>query len=160
MRKEMANVVKSNWFSLGKCKIQFVTPGSGMIGPFLEMTLTPELELRRTTIPIFFDMMQCEFYSSKFRLEDEFLSGGDTPSSMEKKRSEMKGNFKDFKKEMIIKLDTLIEAGSGDGHYQDSFQKIMMGYCTNHSALKEEWDCISWSSFPSRWKACWSTELS
>ena len=32
-----------------------------MVGPILEVTLTPEVELRKATIPIFFDMMQCEF---------------------------------------------------------------------------------------------------
>lgn len=31
-----------------------------MVGPMLEMTLVPEIELRKATIPIFFDMMQCE----------------------------------------------------------------------------------------------------
>lgn len=34
-----------------------------MVGAFLKMTLIPEIELRKATIPIFFDMMQCEFYS-------------------------------------------------------------------------------------------------
>jgi hypothetical protein len=46
----------------------------GLVGPFLEMTLIPETELRRATIPIFFDMMQCEFYSSRVSNE----SFGDT----------------------------------------------------------------------------------
>ena len=46
----------------GQHKIQFVP---GLVGPFLEMTLIPETELRRATIPIFFDMMQCEFYSPR-----------------------------------------------------------------------------------------------
>jgi len=36
----------------------------GMVGPILEMTLIPEEELRRATIPIFFDMMQCEHHHS------------------------------------------------------------------------------------------------
>lgn len=31
-----------------------------MVGPILEVTLVPEPELRKATIPIFFDMMQCE----------------------------------------------------------------------------------------------------
>lgn len=31
-----------------------------MVGPMLEVTLVPEPELRKATIPIFFDMMQCE----------------------------------------------------------------------------------------------------
>lgn len=31
-----------------------------MVGPFLEVTLIPETELRRATLPMFFDMMKCE----------------------------------------------------------------------------------------------------
>lgn len=34
-----------------------------MIGPFLEISLIPNYRLRKTVIPIFFDMMECEFYS-------------------------------------------------------------------------------------------------
>lgn len=41
----------------GLNKICFIP---GMVGPILEMTLIPEEELRKATIPIFFDMMQCE----------------------------------------------------------------------------------------------------
>lgn len=32
-----------------------------MVGPFLEMTLIPEAELRKATIPLFFDLLQCEY---------------------------------------------------------------------------------------------------
>lgn len=42
----------------GQRKIEFIP---GMVGPILEMTLVPELELRKSTIPIFFDMMLCEY---------------------------------------------------------------------------------------------------
>jgi hypothetical protein len=31
-----------------------------MIGPFLKVTLVPEKELRVATLPIFYDMIQCE----------------------------------------------------------------------------------------------------
>ena len=41
----------------GDHKIHFVP---GMIGPFLDMTLVPQDELRKATLPIFFDMMQSE----------------------------------------------------------------------------------------------------
>ena len=44
----------------GQHKISFVP---SLVGPFLEMTLVPDPELRAMTIPLFFDMMQCEFYS-------------------------------------------------------------------------------------------------
>lgn len=45
-------------FISGPHKIKFIP---SMVGPILEVTLTPEVELRKATIPIFFDMMQCEF---------------------------------------------------------------------------------------------------
>jgi hypothetical protein len=31
-----------------------------MVGPFLEVTMVPEAELRKSTLNIFFDMMQTE----------------------------------------------------------------------------------------------------
>jgi dedicator of cytokinesis protein 3 len=31
-----------------------------MVGPFMEVTLVPEPELRKATLRIFFDMMECE----------------------------------------------------------------------------------------------------
>lgn len=42
---------------LGPHKMKFIP---AMVGPILEVTLVPEPELRKATIPIFFDMMQCE----------------------------------------------------------------------------------------------------
>lgn len=38
-------------------KMHFVP---NMVGPFLEVTLIPETELRKATLPIFYDMMECE----------------------------------------------------------------------------------------------------
>ena len=54
MRKEMGLEVRQMWFNLGHHKIAFVPD---MVGHFLEMTLIPETELRKATIPIFFDMV-------------------------------------------------------------------------------------------------------
>lgn len=42
---------------LGENKIHFIP---GMIGPFLGVTLVPQLELRNIMIPIFHDMMDWE----------------------------------------------------------------------------------------------------
>ena len=42
---------------VGEHKLYFVP---SMVGPFLEVTLIPEPELRQATLPIFFDMMECE----------------------------------------------------------------------------------------------------
>lgn len=57
----MGNEIRKMWFNLGRHKIQFIPD---MIGPILQMTLVPEDNLRRSTIPIFFDMMQCELHSN------------------------------------------------------------------------------------------------
>ena len=62
MRREMGFEIRTMWFNLGQHKIYFVP---AMVGPFLEMTLLPETELRKATIPIFFDMMQCEYCSPR-----------------------------------------------------------------------------------------------
>lgn len=76
MRREMGFEIRTMWFNLGQHKINFVP---AMVGQFLEMTLLPETELRRATIPIFFDMMQCEFYSP--RLQGEAYSDTKRDSS-------------------------------------------------------------------------------
>ena len=46
-----------NEYWLGEHKINFIP---SMVGPFLEVTLVPEPELRKATLHIFFDMMDCE----------------------------------------------------------------------------------------------------
>lgn len=126
MRRDMGFEIRTMWFNLGQYKVQFVP---SLVGLILEMTLIPEVELRKGTIPIFFDMMQCEFYSSKYLLE----SYGDT----KKDSSQIKGHFSDFENEMIAKLDTLIEGGRGDEDYNYMFSKIMTNLCEGHTSLKE-----------------------
>uniref|UniRef100_A0A8C2TA25 Dedicator of cytokinesis protein 2-like n=1 Tax=Coturnix japonica TaxID=93934 RepID=A0A8C2TA25_COTJA len=58
MRGKIGAAIRDMWYKLGHHKIEFIP---GMVGPILEMTLVPELELRKSTIPIFFDMMLCEY---------------------------------------------------------------------------------------------------
>ncbi|XP_069695130.1 dedicator of cytokinesis protein 1 isoform X2 [Periplaneta americana] len=127
MRRETGFEIRSMWFNLGQYKIQFVP---GLVGPFLEMTLIPETELRRATIPIFFDMMQCEFYSSRVSNE----SFGDT----KRNTANIKAHFSEFENEMIAKLDILVEGGRGDEHYKELFGEIMLDRCENHSTMKEQ----------------------
>uniref|UniRef100_A0A8C6KK77 Dedicator of cytokinesis 2 n=1 Tax=Nothobranchius furzeri TaxID=105023 RepID=A0A8C6KK77_NOTFU len=57
MRRLIGFAIRDIWYKLGDHKICFIP---GMVGPILEMTLIPEEELRRATIPIFFDMISCE----------------------------------------------------------------------------------------------------
>ncbi|KAG8517475.1 Dedicator of cytokinesis protein 1, partial [Galemys pyrenaicus] len=62
MRRQIGFEIRDMWYNLGQHKIKFIPE---MVGPILEMTLVPETELRKATIPIFFDMMQCEFHSTR-----------------------------------------------------------------------------------------------
>ncbi|KAJ6638701.1 Dedicator of cytokinesis protein 1 [Pseudolycoriella hygida] len=126
IRRKTAEEIQKMWFNLGEHKIHFVP---SIVGSILEMSLIPEEELRRTTIPIFFDMMQCEYNSSRFVHE----SYGDT----KRNQSHIKGNFLDFEKEMIEKLDILVEGGRGDMEYKELFHQIMMRFCMNHNTLRE-----------------------
>jgi dedicator of cytokinesis protein 1 len=49
--------------------------------------MIPEVELRKKTIPIFFDMMQCEFYSSSRGTDDGSLRSDSKDPAM------IKANF-------------------------------------------------------------------
>lgn len=127
IRRETAYEIRSMWFNLGEHKTTFVPH---LVGSILEMSLIPETELRKATIPIFFDMMQCEYYSSKYISE----SYGDT----KRNNSHFKGNFCNFEKEMIEKLDILVESGRGDVQYKTLFYQIMMNLCSDHNTLKAD----------------------
>ncbi|XP_067619455.1 dedicator of cytokinesis protein 1 isoform X2 [Eurosta solidaginis] len=127
IRKDTAQEIRKMWFQLGEHKPKFVPQ---LVEPILEMSMIPEVELRKATIPIFFDMMQCEYYSSKMLPH----SYGDT------KRNNMhyKANFNEFETEMIEKLDILIGAGKGDADYKELFQSIMLEKCQAHNILNIE----------------------
>uniref|UniRef100_G1S238 Dedicator of cytokinesis 5 n=1 Tax=Nomascus leucogenys TaxID=61853 RepID=G1S238_NOMLE len=107
-------IVKNNFlissftFISGPHKIKFIP---SMVGPILEVTLTPEVELRKATIPIFFDMMQCEFN----------FSGN--------------GNFHMFENELITKLDQEVEGGRGDEQYKVLLEKLLLEHCRKHKYL-------------------------
>uniref|UniRef100_A0A8C2GG28 Dedicator of cytokinesis 2 n=1 Tax=Cyprinus carpio TaxID=7962 RepID=A0A8C2GG28_CYPCA len=98
MRRLIGFAIRDMWYKLGKNKICFIP---GMVGPILEMTLIPEEELRRATIPIFFDMMQCEENHS--------------------------GHFKKFENEIILKLDHEVEGGGGDERYMELLLECAQG---------------------------------
>ena len=134
MRKQMGLEIKSMWFNLGQHKIKFIP---SMVGNFLEMTLIPDIDLRAATIPIFFDMMQCEFYSSGRAGLTGSRASLASLDGVERERGN-KGNFKEFETEMIAQLDGMVmEGGKGDGMYKDKFSSILSAQCEQHMALKE-----------------------
>ncbi|NXW47330.1 DOCK2 protein, partial [Nyctiprogne leucopyga] len=95
MRAAIGASIRDMWYNLGHRKIEFIP---GMVGPILEMTLVPELELRKSTIPIFFDMMLCEHQLTQ--------------------------SFSRFEDEILRKLDSEVEGGRGDEQYKQLFESI------------------------------------
>nr|XP_018899728.1 PREDICTED: dedicator of cytokinesis protein 3 isoform X2 [Bemisia tabaci] len=95
MRVLMGFQILSVWSKLGEHKINFIP---SMVGPFLEVTLVPESKLRKATLHIFFDMMECE--------------------------QRAHGNFKQVESELIDKLDILISENKGDDEYRQLFNTM------------------------------------
>uniref|UniRef100_A0A8C2I720 Dedicator of cytokinesis 3 n=1 Tax=Cyprinus carpio TaxID=7962 RepID=A0A8C2I720_CYPCA len=95
MRVMMAYELFSMWQNLGENKIHFIP---GMIGPFLGVTLVPQIEVRNIMIPIFHDMMDWE--------------------------QRKNGNFKQVEAELIDKLDSLVSEGKGDENYRELFSLL------------------------------------
>ncbi|XP_070558084.1 dedicator of cytokinesis protein 3-like isoform X2 [Ptychodera flava] len=96
MRVLMGHEIESMWHNLGDLRVSFLS----LMGAFVEVTLVPETELRRTTLPFFFDMMQCE--------------------------QKLKGNFRQVESEIIDKLDLLVGAmNKGDEEYRTLFYSIL-----------------------------------
>lgn len=97
MRVLMGFQILSMWSHLGKNKIHFIP---SMVGPFLEVTLVPESELRKATLHIFFDMMDCE--------------------------QKARGSFKQVESELIDKLDILVSEYKGDDEYRQLFNTMLL----------------------------------
>ena len=92
MRVQMGFQILAMWNAIGDYKIHFIP---SMVGQFLQVTLVPEPELRRATLPIFFDMIDCE--------------------------QRHRGNFKQVECELIDKLDILVGENKGDDSYKELF---------------------------------------
>uniref|UniRef100_A0AAY5KT29 Dedicator of cytokinesis 2 n=1 Tax=Esox lucius TaxID=8010 RepID=A0AAY5KT29_ESOLU len=109
MRRLIGFAIRDMWYKLGGNKICFIP---GMVGPILEMTLIPEEELRRATIPIFFDMMLCEHKHST--------------------------HFHKFENEIILKLDHEVEGGGGDERYMELLENILLECAIEYPFMKPE----------------------
>lgn len=83
-----------------------------MIGPFLKVTMVPQAELRKATIPIFFDIIQCEY--------------------------KLKGDLKRVEGKMIYELDSLVLDHHGDGEYKTLFSTILLDKVQAEPELQDE----------------------
>ncbi|KAL3864490.1 hypothetical protein ACJMK2_006169 [Sinanodonta woodiana] len=115
MRREAGFEIRSLWFSLGPNKSYFIPE---LVGPLLEMSLIPETELRKATIPIFFDMMMVEYNQTAAH--------------------SWQGNFKQVENEIINQLDVLVEGGQGDEQYMQLLREILQQACNGASQLREQ----------------------
>ncbi|XP_011184777.2 dedicator of cytokinesis protein 3 isoform X2 [Zeugodacus cucurbitae] len=97
MRVLMGFQILSMWSQLGEQKLHFIP---SMVGPFLEVTLVPEQALRKATLTVFYDMMQCE--------------------------QSARGSFRLVESELIDKLDLLISENKGDDEYRELFSTILL----------------------------------
>lgn len=95
MRVSMGLQILSMWSQLGEHKLHFIP---SMVGPFLEVTLVPEPALRKATLSVFYDMMQCE--------------------------QSARGSFRLVESELIDKLDLLISENKGDDEYRELFSTM------------------------------------
>ncbi|XP_062507511.1 dedicator of cytokinesis protein 1-like isoform X2 [Corticium candelabrum] len=97
MRVVMNRQVLDMWNSLEDLKMRFIPD---LVGPFVEMALIDHDEIRRNTIPVFMNMMDCELQST--------------------------GDFRRVESELIDKLDTYVSGGGrGDDRFKDNLFKIL-----------------------------------
>ncbi|VDI43172.1 Hypothetical predicted protein, partial [Mytilus galloprovincialis] len=109
MRIMMGHQIQTLWEKLGNNRRHFIP---SMIGPFLKVTLVPEKELRAATLPMFYDMIQCEQKTS--------------------------GHFILVEREIIEKLDQFITMDNqGDDEYKQLFYSILLDRVQSEPALKD-----------------------
>uniref|UniRef100_A0A3Q2QWG8 Dedicator of cytokinesis 3 n=1 Tax=Fundulus heteroclitus TaxID=8078 RepID=A0A3Q2QWG8_FUNHE len=132
MRVMMTYELFNMWQNLGENKIHFIP---GMIGPFLGVTLVPQVEVRNIMIPIFHDMMDWE--------------------------QRKNGNFKQVEAELIDKLDSLVSEGKGDENYRELFGLLTQLFGPYPSLLEkieqETWKETGISFVTSHYDTLWHT---
>ncbi|XP_067684001.1 dedicator of cytokinesis protein 3-like isoform X3 [Haliotis asinina] len=109
MRVLIGLQIQTLWNGLGNQKRHFIP---SLVGPFLEVTMVPETDVRKATIPIFFDMMLCE--------------------------QQVKGNFTSVESEIIEKMDILITGNNGDTEYRTLFNQILLDKVQTEPVLRED----------------------
>ncbi|KAF9796056.1 hypothetical protein SFRURICE_006835 [Spodoptera frugiperda] len=108
VRRGVAECLSEMWYSLDHHKRSFIPC---LVGPFLEVSFLRDEEVRNTTIPIFFDMMQTEYSHS--------VLNGDANESP----------LKELESEMIDKVDVLVEKGYGDSVWRARFVSLCGALC-------------------------------
>ena len=124
MRKETAILIRTLWFFLNTRRSYFIPH---MIGPILEMSLIPEIEIRKIGLRIYFDMMEFEH-----------------TDMLEQQQKECKlisnrkcDTFSICEQELITQLDKKLESGKGDDEFRDLFLKEI-GFLSQSSTIRDQ----------------------
>eukprot|EP00095_Tigriopus_kingsejongensis_P008592 maker-scaffold1083_size63694-snap-gene-0.15 protein:Tk08592 transcript:maker-scaffold1083_size63694-snap-gene-0.15-mRNA-1 annotation:"dedicator of cytokinesis protein 3 isoform x2" len=96
MRMRMAFQILSLWSHLGDLKQNFVP---GIVGPLLKMTSIPDVELRKSALPVFYDLLDYE--------------------------NRLKGHFKQIECELVDKLDILVQENKADENFKQLFDTML-----------------------------------
>ncbi|XP_052779657.1 dedicator of cytokinesis protein 4-like isoform X2 [Mya arenaria] len=109
MRVLMGIQVESQWNSLGIHRANFIPD---LVGPFLRLTLVPEQEVRKVTLPIIVDMLEWD--------------------------QRQHGNFEQVEGALIERLDELLtQQHSGDENYKNLFHQILLERVQSEPNLQE-----------------------
>lgn len=120
MRRQAVDEIKCMWKGLKDKQSVMVLE---LIGDFVEMSLIPEESLRTIILRIFFEIIECEWYSRKRLVTDA------TPES---------GYFLEvIESNLINHLDIQLERGHGDAAYNRQCEAIIMPLCRAHAMLHE-----------------------
>ncbi|KHN79170.1 Dedicator of cytokinesis protein 1 [Toxocara canis] len=111
LRRVAAADLRSMWFRLSVPNRNRYIPS--MVGSFLQVALIDDDVVREMVIPIFFDMLECEFYSSPHR------------------------DICRFANEMIVQLDCLVDEDRGGQQFKAQLHRIMMDRCRSKSDLRQ-----------------------
>ncbi|CAI5449783.1 unnamed protein product [Caenorhabditis angaria] len=109
LRKGAAKDLRSMWFGLSLSQKLLYIPS--MVGSFMKVSLVDDDETRDATIPIFFDMMQSEFNTSKA------------------------GSFNKFASELVSQLDTLVGEHSATKAFKEQFRQLSLKLCQSDKEL-------------------------
>ncbi|BFZ08853.1 hypothetical protein BsWGS_11892 [Bradybaena similaris] len=109
MRVPVGFLVYSLWNQLGSNKQHFMLE---LIGPFLKVTMVPQSELRKATIPIFFDIIHCEY--------------------------QLNQHLRRVENRIVQEMDWLVLEHNGDVEYKQQFQSILLDKVQTEPELQEE----------------------
>uniref|UniRef100_A0A915KLC9 DOCKER domain-containing protein n=1 Tax=Romanomermis culicivorax TaxID=13658 RepID=A0A915KLC9_ROMCU len=125
LRLACANEIKALWTKMDAFRKSEFIPN--LVGPILCVTLISYPELRRSTIPLFLDMIATTLCpSTSSQIKGDTLKNNCAPSE----------KYLQFEREFISQLDILVDSGYGDEHYADAFINIMNDLLPKHKDNK------------------------